>query len=221
MFHHHPGNIGVNGTDGHGNECKTDTYCCFCADRSSYKPVPCNMTLGRENVRDYFGGQTITGGIAPWGCRDESSPPWECFKSHLPEKFTDAVPGYWYSSLKEGYCGDDADGRRRRSSSSSDCTWRVVRVEKIVSKKCHNKVFYGAVEKAGADCLNTKCSASDRTNSSTACWTTCFYETVLGPGGAKAGGKVAGMPLSDLVAAWTAPFESEDPAEGGCPALPQ
>ena len=24
-------NIGVNGTDGHGNVCKDDTYCCFCS----------------------------------------------------------------------------------------------------------------------------------------------------------------------------------------------
>jgi hypothetical protein len=33
------------------------------------------------------------------------------------------------------------------------------------------------------------------------------------------GGAVTGVPLEALVEAWTAPFESEDPAQGGCPAL--
>ena len=31
---------------------------------------------------------------------------------------------------------------------------------------------------------------------------------------------VAGLPMGDLVKFWGAPFESEDPAKGGCKALP-
>eukprot|EP00729_Bicosta_minor_P000855 gene855-24429_t len=49
-------NIGVNGTDGHGNVCKDDTYCCYCAGTGwNSRPIPCNNTLGRENVTEFFG----------------------------------------------------------------------------------------------------------------------------------------------------------------------
>ena len=48
----------------------------------------------------------------------------------------------------------------------------------------------------------------------------CFFTTVLGPGASKAGGAVTGVPLDDLTKAWDAPFQSEDAAAGGCPALP-
>ena len=34
-----------------------------------------------------------------------------------------------------------------------------------------------------------------------------------------ADGPAVGMPAADIVAAWTAPFESEDPSRGGCPAV--
>jgi hypothetical protein len=43
---------------------------------------------------------------------------------------------------------------------------------------------------------------------------------VLGPDSGRAGGTVAGMPLATLEQAWSAPFESEEPAKFGCPALP-
>ena len=46
-----------------------------------------------------------------------------------------------------------------------------------------------------------------------------FYDTVLGPGAAEPHGKVTGMPLADLIAAWNVPFSSSDPTKGGCAAL--
>ena len=43
---------------------------------------------------------------------------------------------------------------------------------------------------------------------------------VLGPNADVPGGALGGMPVSDLLAAWNAPFESTDPQKSGCPALP-
>lgn len=194
-------NIGVNGTDGHGHQCKEGTYCCYCQGTSRSETVNCNNTLGHENVKEYFG----RGGK---GCKS-GSPEWECFLSNLPKKFTDQTPGSWYSSLDQGYCG---------SENVDNCTWRVVSVEKVVQKSCHNKVFFGAVEKKGSACF--KACGSDKTNSSSPCWVNCFYSTVLGADAGKPGGQVAGMPLQSLIDAWLSPFDSEDPAKGGCPGVP-
>ena len=47
----------------------------------------------------------------------------------------------------------------------------------------------------------------------------CFYSTVLGNDADHHGGEVAGMPLADLVTAWSLPFASDDITRGGCPAI--
>merc|ERR1712224_722572 len=47
-------NIGVNGSDQHGHKCETGTYCCFCTI-GMFLPVPCQKTLGRENLYTFFG----------------------------------------------------------------------------------------------------------------------------------------------------------------------
>lgn len=189
---------GPNGTDDKGEPCKNATYCCFCDGGHYGTHVPCNDTLGRANVMEYFGG-------AGHGyCREEG---YECYKTNVAKKFTSAIPGYWYSSLSRSYCAESPVG--------DSCTWRLVAVEKIIQKKCHNKIFYGAVQDYGKTCFQ-QCG-KDATNSSSACWTNCFYTTVLGPDGGKPGGAVTGMPLEEMVAAWVKPFET--PAKGGCPNL--
>jgi hypothetical protein len=166
-------NIGVNGSDGHGNHCPDGTYCCICTGASHWgPPVPCNATLGREEVKTYFGR-------GHRGCR-QGSPAWQCYEAALPQKLTADTPGYWYSSIRSAYCGDSPLG-------TNGCTWRVVQVAKVVSLACQSKVFYGAVEKSGQACF-TACGA-DSSNTSSPCWVDCFYKTVLGPG--------AAVPVSD------------------------
>ena len=58
-------------------------------------------------------------------------------------------------------------------------------------------------------------------NTSSACWIGCFYRTILGAEGMLPTGATnpGGMPYESLAAAWEAPFVSEDPAQGGCPAV--
>ena len=128
-------NIGTNGSDGRGHTCKTGSYCCFCG---SYYPESCNDTLGREDLYDHM-GQGPKAAAATWaeppdekrhyGCNEKSQPV-ECYTSNARKKLSKLHPGYWYSSLASGYCG-----------ASGSCTWRVVSVDKIVTRSCHSRVF--------------------------------------------------------------------------------
>jgi len=189
-------NIGINGSAS-GVPCADDTYCCACQGEGR-KVVPCNTTLGLENIHATHSLE----------CSSHSDP-WECYRSNAGKKFTTESPGVWYSSLMDGYCGDTTNYY------ADNCTWRVVSVPKIITKKCHNEIFLGAVEAGGQDCFSA--CGEDVKNNSSPCWADCFYKTVLGPNSGKAGGAIAGMSLDSLLAAWKAPFESDDPSKGGCP----
>ena len=105
-------NIGVNGSDGHGNKCETGSYCCVCSGANHWSAAPCNATLGREEVKTYFGG----GRHGP--CR-AGSPAWECYEAALPQKLTTKMPGFWYSSIRSAYCGTSPLG-------TNGCAWRKI-----------------------------------------------------------------------------------------------
>ena len=70
--------------------------------------------------------------------------------------------------------------------------------------------------KNGACFQTANCATGPARNTSATCWIDCFYEVLLGPGGGQPGGAITGMPVEILFAAWSKPFESADPAEGGC-----
>ena len=205
-------NIGRNGTDGLGHTCDDGTYCCFCFNESHshhhhhhWPPptVPCNSTVGMANVFERHGA-----GKGSTFCLKD----YQCFSQRASQKFTSSQPGMWYSPLSIGACS-------LHSSPAANCTWRVQSVDKIVSKRCHGASFFGAVRDARPLCF-AGCS-SPHTNTSDPCWVRCFYEAVLGPTAGRPFGKVAGgLPLEDVLAFWRRPFESEDAAHGGCPALP-
>ena len=97
-------------------------------------------------------------------------------------------------------------------------TWSVQSVDKIVNKTCHSKSFFGAIRTAAPSPFE-KCSAV--VNASDPCWIRGFYEAVLGPEASRSyNWKIGGLPLEDIIRFWEAPFESDDPEKGGCPALP-
>ena len=56
-----------------------------------------------------------------------------------------------------------------------------------------------------------RCGARDPKS---ACWIHCYLSAVLGVN------NTGGMPLDELEEAWQRPFRSEDPSQGGCPAMP-
>ena len=193
-------NIGLNGTDGRGHKCADDTYCCFCGD---YYPTACKTTLGREDLYDHFGNM---GNSSHHRICSVESGVVGCYIENVAKKLTPEEPGYWYSSLASGYCG---------ATDATSCTWRVAAVDKIVTRACHSKTFGSVVQAtAGPECLDA--CGDQKTNTSSPCWTDCFYKAALGPDAGKPGGALAGLPLDQLVAAWEKPFLPEE--QGGCPA---
>ena len=185
-------NVCVNGTDHHGNNSCTDgAYWCSCGYGKS---SDCAPGVGRENLTQHYAGRACQKG----------DPEYLCWKDAIAKKFG----GVWYSTVSAGY----------------GSAWSVAQVVKRVSKGCADESMNRAVEKAGfTSCFSPKCGPKSTglgRNVSSTCWIQCFEQTVLGPDAGTPGGALSGMPLSDLVAAWNAPFESENPQLNGCPALP-
>lgn len=193
----------VNGKDGYGHTCPTDSYFCFCSTGGfPGHEVPCNETNGRENLVDTFGNHSR-------GCTWLSKKS-DCYESAVFSKLAGSTtPAYWYSHLASGYC--DMPGH-----TGDTCTWRAVSVDKVVSRTCHSKVFGDAVHATQPPACLDSCG-SQKTNSSSPCWVDCFYKAAVGPDSGKHGGKIGGMSFADLTAAWEKSFLPEE--QGGCPAL--
>ena len=80
-------------------------------------------------------------------------------------------------------------------------------------------IMYDTKSPDGRRCFDG-CSSADLVNTSSICFVTCFYQTVLGPQSAHSKNTTGGMPMEDLDNAWRAPFASDDPSKGGCPEIP-
>lgn len=197
-------NVCDNGTDPFsGLACESDAYFCTCG---SFK----NMTecdekaVGFLNISESFKMLTCD-----W--KGFVASPWRCWSGNVWLK---TGGGAWYSTLAQGKCPGE------------NCTWNLVSVEKVVSKKCSDNQVFDFVEGSDSSygCFD-QCGATNGRNTSDPCWIGCFYQTVLGP---KAmlpkplpGYELEGVSTDDLIAAWSAAFDSDDSAQGGCPPHPQ
>lgn len=186
-------NIGVNGTDGHGNACKDGTYCCYCSDG------PCDKMVGFENVTSQF--NRYVGGCEPGMSKGE------CYRIHSVKKFGGNISGAWYSTLQEG-CADPLHP-------TDDCTWRIVSEPVSIHRECHTQKFFDAIARYNQSCFGGCASG----NFSDSCHATCFYETALGPNASTTGDvhPDSGVPTNELVQAWQSGFNS--PKDGGCPRI--
>jgi hypothetical protein len=148
-------------------------------------------SVGRWNITQIFGQRKC----------GEGEPNYMCWHENAGRK----TGGMWYSTTSVGY----------------NVTWKVSKVHKRISKACHDNVLNERVEQANAAIFHKAgCKIGSARNTTDPRWITAFYNATLGPGAGLPGGAITGMPLSELVAAWTAPFRSTDPAAGGCPSLP-
>ena len=203
-------NICVNGTDPLSRlPCATGEYICACPkyDRFRRRPVfeVCEgPAVGRENISQTFGRY----GDCTWDKYVEE--PWGCWSGNVWKK----TGGEWYSTFKGARCGD-GDGA---------CTWRVAEVVKVVNKTCSDDSVFSNIEAHDAiGCFDGCGGKGAARNVSSACWVGCFYRTILGADGMMPTGAdfaTTGVSLDDLVEAWDAPFNSDDAAKGGCPAIP-
>jgi hypothetical protein len=138
------------------------------------------------------------------GCHDSSRPA-DCYRLGAQHKLTAREPGYWYSSLAE----------------QAERTWRVLSVDKIISRDCHTSTFGRLVLLHGDPACLRACPYPQRSNTSSPCWVDCFYRAALGPLADRPGGvtPTSGMKIEQLAAAWEKPFAPEE--EGGCAPLPE
>jgi hypothetical protein len=178
-------NVGVNGTDQHGNECEDGRYCCYCdhekpwTQYGSYAysydaPYPaCEKTVGRMDLGKHWGSGSSShhwGGCSYNGSTYHVD---QCYQSAMIQKLNGTkVPALWYSSLASGYCA---------SPYREECTWNVVSVDKIVSRECHVAKFGAAIQESAPSSACLDACGGQKTNASSWCWTDCFYKAALGP----------------------------------------
>ncbi len=105
---------------------------------------------------------------------------------------------------------------------SDNCTWRVVSVDAVINRTCHNDQFFAAVAAFNQSCFDAcPLPPAGTVNSSDFCHVQCFYTTALGANASIPNATVSfnsGVPTPQLVDAWLSGFRSED--EGGCPRIP-
>lgn len=115
--------------------------------------------------------------------------------------------GFWYSLPAAGECsGSQSPG------DSSGCTWKLQSVTKLVNSTCVSERLDRAIEQHGDKCFS---QCDDPKNTTTACYTKCFTESVNG-------NQTAGLPPMDedaILETFDTAFTSTNIAEGGCPDL--
>lgn len=210
-------NVCVEQTDRHSTKnCTDGEYVCDCGGYTDH--TPCGASVGFQNLTETH---------AKWGgCNDRYGTPqeWQCWQGNVVKKTTNLNEtswqgGLWYSTHKDGYCGDGSQ------PPPPGCTWRVVEITKAMNKTCHDENVYNVVETYDDDAKQCFADCEDSglgkaRNTSSQCWIGCFFTTMLGPESGKVNGTIAGMPYTTLLNAWMQPFRSTTEEEGGCPAIP-
>lgn len=205
-------NICVNGTDpmNKSRSCKGDEYVCDCKDTSSFPPKAqdCSVQVGFENTTNFFGPKGI-GQFCPQ--RNRTNPSSVCWNGNSAEK----LGGLWYSPTTLGKCTQD----------DKPCSWRLLSVEKTITRDCHLNAWHSVVEKHMEPGCIDSCADSgmgQARNTSSKCWVKCWIDAALGKDAGSSPLKPEdGMSKEALVGAWLAPFASDDPSKGGCPNVPE
>lgn len=131
----------------------------------------------------------------------EHSNPWEEYISMLGC----LLNGTWYSTHDEGECA------RGQNPATDNCWWAIKKVGPTVNQSCVDHNVIQAVAAVRPDCYK-RCDPADQTNTSSACYLHCFFDTMVG-------NSSAGIPKmngADVLAPFVASFASDDPGKGGC-----
>ena len=155
--------------------------------------------------------RTLTSGTTTWR---------RCWARAAPAANGSRCASAWRSTLKHRLWPTHIPTRApspRARRTDEGVFWRNARVVKAINSKCQATALDAAVAKTGAGCFDL---CPQPANASSACWVDCFFETVLGKGHNSSVAPEGGMRASDVTAAWLRGFESDEPAQGGCPACP-
>ena len=138
------------------------SYFCSCVKaplRIQECAAPDTLKVGRNNLTQSFGRWAA--GTCTWD--QYIARPWTCWAMSVVEK----TGGAWYSTF----------------AASEGSAWRVVEVEKVVTKACSGASLYDAIEARDSVKCFDACGAASSRNTSSPCWIGCFYRTILGAEG--------------------------------------
>eukprot|EP00730_Choanoeca_flexa_P001221 TRINITY_DN10536_c0_g2_i1.p2 TRINITY_DN10536_c0_g2~~TRINITY_DN10536_c0_g2_i1.p2 ORF type:complete len:289 (+),score=42.54 TRINITY_DN10536_c0_g2_i1:2059-2925(+) len=165
----------------------TGKYACVC-----YPHETCNTSVGREDVA------AAHKPMRPpvWGSD------WEWWKYNLAQLFG----GFWYSTTDTGACS--------QTSQDAPCTWQLVEVHKRVHKRCSDQLLNSVVYQHNQSCFD---ACPQPTNSSTQCFSQCFFNTVLGPQYSSRNYDPSTATMDKNIFSKTFQQAFMDVSEGGCP----
>ena len=89
-----------------------------------------------------------------------------------------ATEDVWYSTLEAGHCRQQQhDDSSSTSSSSAPCTWRIVRIDAVRSRRCVNDHIIAPVLERNHSCFK---GCPQPRNRSSDCWISCWAIGTLG-----------------------------------------
>ena len=191
----------------------------FVPDGMSNGYCPCNVHAGMYSCRGFDGScagfgsipvKAFLGRFYNASHYNSSSPNYDWWGINTLNRFG---KGFWYSTVGGERCTD------AKLAAGQGCAWKVAEVVKRVSRNCSDAIqeaaVYAADTASGKDCF-AKCGQP--LNKTSVCWVDCYYRTLLGGGaGERVVAMTDGIAVAEVVAAWDTAFDSDDPAEGGCP----
>mmetsp|Transcript_28256 Transcript_28256/g.74111 ORF Transcript_28256/g.74111 Transcript_28256/m.74111 type:complete len:308 (+) Transcript_28256:3-926(+) len=184
-------NVCVNGTvpiTRPPQPCVDGSYHCRCSGMFG-RDAPCKPQMGRTSVRE------LIGGFAKYMNLNQSGP-----SIHWMVNLANRVGGEWYSTVTAGDCD---------SPDRTSCDWKLSKTIKEVNATCHANEVQSQIEKLGASCFE-KCPGRTA-DVHTACYITCYYETLLGPDASTSSNSTGGLPADDIVKLWTDAFDTCPP----------
>ena len=166
-------------------------------------PPPCNVTGKVTIASRYCSMQRKTNLCAR--CADGCKGVWSRWKSRTAS----LLDGIWFSTATQGNC--DVPG--------GTCAWRQLRTLKTIDADCANARVHEYIESV-AKCFGQKpVQGYNRTTDS---YIECTFETLLNVDPKDPSAMPRPGPTIDsvaLVGSFLKAFESDSPAEGGCPNL--
>eukprot|EP00039_Didymoeca_costata_P002205 m.58227 g.58227 ORF g.58227 m.58227 type:complete len:276 (+) comp11162_c0_seq2:285-1112(+) len=104
--------------------------------------------------------------------------------------------GMWYSTPETGECGNPR---------AEQCNWKLVNTLKVINASCLDGLLDNELTRKGASCFN-KCGDQSR-NTSSLCYATCYYGTLLGPSCIDTYPCVGGFSKEQLTEIWENAFQ--------------
>lgn len=114
--------------------------------------------------------------------------------------------GTWYSTEAPGEC-------EAGQVVGKDCAWRLVKQTRNINATCVNNNVVNVITSRNESCFDG--CGPDKHNRQSTCWIECLFDIISGTGQSN-----PPMTAEEIVSPFKKSFQSNDPADGGCPEVP-